>query len=161
MEALLITFAVIMALVGVLGAVIPMLPGPPLSFVGLLLMWFYEGSGVSPTMLWVSGILMVVITILDYVAPIWLTNVGGGSKQGTYGATIGMFLGLFFLPWGIVVGPFLGALIGELMAHTATDKALKVALMSFLSFMLTTGVKLIYSVVLIVIIIKEVIGMFF
>ena len=72
-----------------------------------------------------------------------------------------MFLGLFFLPWGIVVGPFLGALIGELMAHTATDKALKVALMSFLAFMLTTGVKLIYSVVLIVIIIKEVIGMFF
>lgn len=161
MEALLITFAVIMALVGVLGAVVPMLPGPPLSFVGLLLMWFCEGSGVSPTMLWVSGILMVVITILDYVAPIWLTNVGGGSKQGTYGATIGMFLGLFFLPWGIVVGPFLGALIGELMAHTATDKALKVALMSFLAFMLTTGVKLIYSVVLIVIIIKEVIGMFF
>lgn len=161
MEIFLATMAFLMVLIGLLGAVIPMLPGPPLSFVGLLLLWCCDGYDITTTTLWVTGVLMVVITILDYVAPIWLTNIGGGTKSGVNGATIGMFLGLFFMPWGLVIGPFLGALVGELVGHTSKDKALKVALMSFLSFLLTTGIKLIYSMVLLIMVVAELIDKIF
>lgn len=161
MEIFIITVVLILAVVGVLGAVIPMLPGPPLSFLALLLLWCFTDMDVSTTSLWVTGIMMVVVTVLDYVAPIWLTNVGGGSKYGTNGATVGMVLGLFFMPWGLVIGPFLGAFVGELIAHATTGKAMKVAMMSFVAFVVTTGVKLIYSVVLFAMILKELIGKLF
>jgi uncharacterized protein YqgC (DUF456 family) len=161
MELFLAMMAFVMVLVGLLGAVIPMLPGPPLSFVGLLLLWCCGGYDITTTTLWVTGVLMVVITILDYVAPIWMTNIGGGTKSGVNGATIGMFLGLFFMPWGLVVGPFIGAFVGELVGHTSKDKALKVAFMSFLSILLTTGIKLIYSMVLLMMVVVQLIDKIF
>ena len=68
----------------------------------------------------------------------------------------GLSAGLFFFPpWGLIIGPFIGAFIGELMTHATTDKAFKVAMMSFVGFLLTTGMKIIYSSVLLFIIIKE------
>jgi uncharacterized protein YqgC (DUF456 family) len=67
-----------------------------------------------------------------------------------------MVAGLFFFPpWGLIIGPFIGAFIGELMTHATTGKAFKVAMMSFVGFLLTTGMKIIYSSVLLFIIIKE------
>ena len=67
-----------------------------------------------------------------------------------------MIAGLFFFPpWGLVIGPFIGAFVGEMMAHASTGKALKVALMSFIGFLLTTGMKIVYSGVLLFMIIKE------
>lgn len=148
MEIILVILAIIFVLAGVVGAVVPILPGPPLSFVALLLLWFCEGSDISTYTLVVMGILAVVVTILDFVAPVWLTNKRGGTKYGTRGATVGLIIGLFFGPLGLILGPFIGAFIGELLANTKADKAFGVAFMSFVAFMLTTGIKLIYSLVL-------------
>ena len=68
----------------------------------------------------------------------------GGTKKGITGATVGVFLGMFFGPMGIILGPFIGAFVGEMMSdHNSTDKALKVAIGSLLSFFLGTGLKLI------------------
>lgn len=156
METLLITGAIICAIIGLAGSILPALPGAPLSFAGLVLLCFCDGADVSSTSIWVSAILLAIVSVLDYVAPIWLTNASGGSKQATRGSIAGLIAGLFFFPpWGLVIGPFIGAFVGELMTHATTGKALKVAMMSFVGFVLTTGMKIIYSGVLLFMVIKE------
>lgn len=129
-----------------------------MSFGGLLLLLLCDGAHISSTSIWIAAIFLVIVSILDYVAPIWFTNLCGGSKQSTRGSMIGMLVGLFvFPPWGLIFGPFVGAFIGEIVAHNATGKALGVAMMSFLGFVLTTGVKLIYGGVILFMIIRNVI----
>ena len=156
METLLIILALVCSIVGILGSILPALPGPPLSYLGLLLLLPCEGANISNTSLWVYGIFLVIVSILDYVAPVWLTNISGGSKQATRGSMIGLVAGLFVLPpWGLIFGPFIGAFIGELMASSSKGKALKVALMSFLGFLLTTGMKIIYGGMLLFLVVKE------
>ena len=156
METLLITGAIICAIIGLAGSILPALPGAPLSFAGLVLLCFCDGADISSTSIWVSAILLAIVSVLDYVAPIWLTNASGGSKQATRGSLAGLIAGLFFFPpWGLVIGPFIGAFVGELMTHATTGKALKVAMMSFVGFVLTTGMKIIYSGVLLFMVIKE------
>lgn len=156
METLLITGAIICAIIGLAGSILPALPGAPLSFAGLVLLCFCDGADISSTSIWVSAIFLAIVSVLDYVAPIWLTNVSGGSKQATRGSIAGLIAGLFFFPpWGLVIGPFIGAFVGELMTHATTGKALKVAMMSFVGFVLTTGMKIIYSGVLLFMVIKE------
>ncbi len=156
METLLIIIAIVCGIVGLAGSILPALPGAPLSFAGLIALLFCQGADISSTALWISGIFLAIVSILDYIAPIWLTNVSGGSKQATRGSVAGLIAGLFFFPpWGLVIGPFIGAFVGELMTHATTGKALKVAMMSFVGFVLTTGMKIIYSGVLLFIIIKE------
>lgn len=156
METLLITGAIICAIIGLAGSILPALPGAPLSFAGLVLLCFCDGADISSTSIWVSAILLAIVSVLDYVAPIWFTNASGGSKQATRGSIAGLIAGLFFFPpWGLVIGPFIGAFVGELMTHATTGKALKVAMMSFVGFVLTTGMKIIYSGVLLFMVIKE------
>ena len=162
METLLIAFALICGIVGILGSVLPALPGPPISYVGLLLLLPCEGGDISSTTLWVTGIFLAIVSILDYVAPVWLTNLSGGGKQATRGSMAGLIAGLFFFPpWGLVVGPFVGAFIGELVESASKGKALKVALMSFVGFVMTTGMKIIYGGILLFMICAQVIKLIF
>ena len=149
METLLIILALVFGIIGLLGSVLPALPGAPLSYIGLLLLLPCEGADISSATLWVTGIFLAIVSILDYIAPVWLTNLSGGGKQAARGSMAGLIAGLFFFPpWGLIVGPFVGAFIGELMEGSSKGKALKVALMSFVGFLLTTGLKIIYSGVL-------------
>ena len=145
METLLIILALVCGIVGLLGSVLPALPGAPISYVGLLLLLPCEGATISNASLWIYGIFLVIVSVLDYIAPVWLTNLSGGGKQATRGSVAGLF---FFPPWGLIIGPFVGAFIGELMESASKGKALKVALMSFVGFVLTTGLKIIYSGIL-------------
>lgn len=158
METILITLALIFGIIGLLGSILPALPGAPLSYVGLLLLLPCEGVDISNASLWVYGIFLAIVSVLDYIAPVWLTNLSGGGQQATRGSMAGLIAGLFFFPpWGLIVGPFVGAFIGELMEGSSKGKAFKVALMSFVGFLLTTGMKIIYSGLLLFMIGKEVI----
>lgn len=148
METLLLIAAIVCVIVGILGAVLPVLPGPPVSYAALWLMWWRDPSEVSAPALWITGIVMAVLLIADYAAPIWLTKKGGGSKQAERGTMVGLIVGLFFGPWGILLGPFIGALIGELLVRSPLRKALKVASLSFVAFLQTTGLKLLYGFIL-------------
>lgn len=145
---ILIIVAVLLALVGVAGAVLPALPGPPLAFAGLLTAYFVLPGSVSTALLIVMLVLTLLAQVIDYLAPVWLTKLGGGSRAAVTGSTIGMVVGLFFMPWGLIWGPFLGALMGELIQSGRLGRSLRVALMSFVSFLLTTGFKLILSIVM-------------
>jgi hypothetical protein len=135
----------IFVFIGLLGSILPVLPGPALSWVGILVLHFTDYVDFSTAFLVGTGIVMVLITVLDYFIPIWGTKRFGGTKSGVTGSTIGLVLGLFFPPWGIILGPFLGALAGEILANRKEfKKALRSATGSFLGFLLGTGLKLIY-----------------
>lgn len=155
MEYVIIFFAIILALVGLAGAILPVLPGPPIAFLAFLLLMLCDGNDVTVAQLVVAGIAAAVITVLDYIAPIWFAKKTGGSKSGTWGATIGLVIGLFVGPIGIIAGPFIGAFLGELLANTPKEKAFGVACMTFIAFMLTTGLKLVYGIVLLVMVFRE------
>lgn len=116
MEAILYILAFIAVLLGLLGSFLPILPGPPLAWLGLLCLYFIPESGITSRELTLHGAVMAGITVLDYYIPIWGTKQFGGSQAGVRGATIGLVLGLFFAPLGLILGPFIGALLGELAA---------------------------------------------
>lgn len=168
LDIVLLLLALLLCLIGVAGAIIPALPGPPVSWAGLLLLAFCPSLDMPfPTVPFVivSLLLMVAVTVIDFVAPVWMTKRMGGSKAGTNGATIGMVLGVvascmgFFL--GILIGPFLGAYIGELTAGVPSGKAFKVACYSFLSFILTTGLKMLYGFAALAFVVYQGVAMLF
>ena len=149
MDILLLILGIAGLLVGLAGAVLP-LPGPPLSFVGLLCLHFSSYAEFSLLMLYSFGALTVAITVLDYYVPIWGIKKFGGTKYGTWGSTIGLLLGFFVIPaLGIFLGAFVGALAGELIGGMAADKALKAALGSFLGFLTGIVMKVILCLVMI------------
>lgn len=144
MDILLVILAVICGIIGLAGTVLPILPGPPISFVGLLLIQWSRFAEYSAPLLWILGILTLLISILDTIAPVWMTRRYGGSKAATNGSLLGMLAGLFlFPPFGMIVGPFVGAFLGELSVHRDARHALRIAFLSFIAFLLTTGFKLI------------------
>mgnify|MGYP005839814807 CR=1 FL=1 len=130
-------------LAGIAGCILPVIPGPPLSWAGLLLLHWTRFAQFSAAFLLVMACLAIVVTVLDYVIPVWGTKKFGGSKAGMWGATIGIFAGVFFFPpVGIIVGPFVGATLGEMIAGKESGSALKAGLGSFIGFLLSTGLKL-------------------
>ncbi len=145
---ILLFVAFLLALIGIVGAIVPALPGPPLSFVALLIAYFCGDGEITSTTLLVMFALTVVVSVFDYVAPVWLTRLGGGSKYAVWGSTVGLLVGLFFMPLGLLLGPLVGAFVGELWHNQQAGKAVCVAMMSFIAFLLTTGLKLILSVVM-------------
>lgn len=144
----LVVLAIVLALIGILGAILPALPGPPLCWASLLLVYFACPGFVSTTLLWVMLVLTILAQILDYLAPIWMAKAGGGSKAAITGSTVGLLLGLFFMPTGLILGPLVGAFIGEMISTHNSSLALRMALLSFLSFLLSTGFKLILCLVM-------------
>lgn len=129
-------------LFGLSGCVLPMIPGPPLAYVGLLLAHATDKVQFSATQLWVWLLLVVIVQLLDYVTPLLGSKYSGGSKWGNWGCVVGTIVGLFFLPWGIIVGPFAGAVIGELLRDKELRQALKSGIGSLIGFLLGTIVKL-------------------
>ena len=144
MDILFIILAVILLVVGFLGTFVPVLPGAPLAWVGLLLAYFSSYTTISLVTLIVTCVLAILVSVLDNIFPILLTKKFDGSKASTRGATVGLIVGFFTGPWGIILGPFIGAFIGELIHNSEdTKKALSVAWGAFLGFLLGTGAKMI------------------
>lgn len=146
MDYVLIAIGVLFIISGILGCVLPVLPGPPLSYIGLLFLHFTEKYQFSNRFLIIWAIITVVVYLLDYAIPVWGTKRFGGSKRGIWGSLIGLVIGLFFFPpFGIIIGPFAGAVIGELTAGKNSGAALKSGFGSFIGFLLGTLIKLIAS----------------
>lgn len=145
MDIFLIILAGICVVVGFIGCIVPVIPGTPISYVGILLLHFTDKVQFSTQFLIFWAVIVVIVQVLDYFVPMWGTKRFGGTKWGTVGSTIGVFVGLFFAPWGIIVGPFLGAVIGELLYGRKSHEALKAGLGSFVGFLFGTVTKLIVA----------------
>ena len=133
---------------GLLGCIIPAMPGPPLSYVALLLLQATRFADFTVQFLLITAMVTIVITVVDYILPVWGTKKWGGSRAGTIGAILGLLLGLFFTPVGIIAGPFAGAVAGELIAGRDTNDALRSGFGSFVGFLFGTVMKLTVCVVL-------------
>lgn len=145
MDTILIILGFFFAFAGILGCFLPVIPGPPLSFIALLLVHFTKEADLSTNLLLTMAVLTIVVTVLDYVIPAWGTKKFGGTKYGTWGATIGLIIGFFLGPIGIIAGPFAGAVLGEMLGGSSGSKALRAGLGSFFGFLLGVGLKLIVS----------------
>ena len=146
MDITLAILGMILVLIGLAGSILPIIPGPPISWAGFfLLRWTdYVNSGAEgyENALWILLFFVVLVTILDYAVPILGTKKYGGSKRGVWGATIGVVVGLFFGPPGVIIGPFLGAYIGEITTGKKDRQALRAAWGSFVGFLMGVGLKL-------------------
>lgn len=141
MDTFLIISGIILMLLGIAGAVLPVLPGPPLSYAGLLLLHFTAKYQFTAKFLIIWGIITALVVLIDYMVPVWGARKFGAGKAGIYGCIIGLAIGLFvFPPFGIIFGPFIGAVIGEVITGKEADNAMKAGFGSFVGFM--TGVML-------------------
>ena len=141
MTIFLITLAVVCLLTGLAGCVIPVLPGPPISYLGILFLHFSKEYDYSLTALLVLLALVIVVTVLDYVIPMLGSKYLGAGKWGSAGSFIGTIIGLFFLPWGLIVGPFLGAFIGEKISGKGWHDAFVAGTGSLVGFLVGTLIK--------------------
>ncbi len=141
MDWLLIIIACICLLLGLVGCIVPMIPGPPIAYVGMLCLHFTDAVQFSVTELIIWGVLVAITVVLDYVIPSLGSKYFGGSKWGTWGCIIGTIIGLFIMPVGIILGPFLGAVIGELLGNRGYGDALKSGIGSLVGFILGTALK--------------------
>jgi len=159
MDYLLLILGLLAIVIGVVGSILPVLPGPPVSYVGMLLIHWTRFAQFSMRSLLIMAAVVVVVSVLDYIVPIWGTKKFGGSKAGVRGSTIGLIIGVILLPimgivigpfglFGILGGPFLGALIAERAAGQKSDKALRAAFGSFIGFLAGTFMKLAVSFVI-------------
>ena len=159
MDYLLMISAVVVVIIGLIGDILPGIPGTPVSYFAVLLLHWTERFSYSPRFLAITGLICAVITVLDYVVPVW----------GVRGSTIGLIIGILVLPTlGIVIGPFgilgllggpfFGAYIGEKMGGTPDNKAWRSAFGSFIGFVAGTFMKIAYTLVIGFYVIKDIIA---
>ncbi|MCC5923090.1 MAG: DUF456 domain-containing protein [Crocinitomicaceae bacterium] len=148
MDYVFLILASVFLIGGLIGSLLPVIPGPPLSWIGLLFIYFCSFITWDVNWLIITAIIAVVITILDFIIPAQGTKKMGGTKYGIWGTNIGLLVGIFTpIPMGIVVGPFVGAFIGELLQdHKDKSRAIKAAFGAFLGFLMSTFLKLVFCI---------------
>ncbi|MBT3356465.1 DUF456 domain-containing protein [bacterium] len=129
--------ATVLVLIGIIGSLVPAVPGPTLSFGALLILYFVKGFEIFPTFsLVVFGFATVILVAMDYFAPIVGARMFGATKSGIAGALVGGLLGLlFFPPLGIFIGPFIGAVTAEILGGKEVKDALRAGTGTFLGSM--------------------------
>lgn len=148
MEMLWIVLGVVLVILGILGSIFPLLPGPPLCYLGLLLQQFRAEKPFSVQFMLVWAVIIGVVILLDYLVPIYGTKKFGGSKYGIWGCTLGFIAAFWMGPLGIIFGPFIGAFIGEYIAQKDSTQAMRAAIGAFTGFLFGTLIKLVTSLVM-------------
>ena len=143
MDIFLLILAFLCMLIGIIGCIIPGLPGVPIAYAGLWIAQATERVDFSWKALLIWGIVTIVVSVLDYVVPAWGTKQFGGTKFGVWGSTIGVFVGLVFGAVGVIIGPLVGAIVGELIGGKQLAEALKSGWGSFIGLLFGTILKLV------------------
>jgi len=157
MTIALIILGLLIALIGFIGCILPVIPGPPLSYAALIILSLAkQWEPFSIAFLIIMGALMLAVSLVDYVFPAIGAKRYGASKAGVWFSIIGMLVGIFFIPpWGMFIGAFAGALIGELLVGKGGKKALQAGWGVFVGNMVSIGFKLAFSGVVIFFYVKE------
>ena len=149
MDILLLSVGLILMLVGIAGSLLPVIPGVPVSWLGLLCLYLAPSLPFNWFFISITGVVAITLYILDYIIPAIGAKKFGGSKAGAWGTTIGLVVGLIApIPFGILIGPFAGALLGELLFNRTEGKAaVKAAFGSFIGFLASTFIKVFATLV--------------
>ncbi len=146
---------IILIILGIIGCLVPILPGPPLSYLGIVSLQVTKFGDFSKQRMIALLVIAIVVTVLDYVVPIWGTKKFGGSKYGVRGATVGLIVGFFLGPLGIVLGSLIGAFIGEMIFKDDIKYAIKAGFGSLIGFLTGIGLKLAASLLMTFYFVKE------
>lgn len=149
MDIALLVIGLVCMVLGILGSFLPVLPGPGLSWLGILLLYCTDAVAMNYWILGITLLVTVAISILDYLIPAKGTKQFGGSSYGVWGTNIGLVVGIFApVPFGFIIGPFVGAFVGE-MIYNSTDhkRALKAATGSFIGFLASSFMKFVVCMI--------------
>ena len=146
MDVALLIIACALMIFGLVGCVVPGLPGVPVSLLGLIVAEFSSQVHFPWWVFLVWAIVTVVVTLLDYFVPAWGTKRFGGTANGMRGSIIGVFLGMFLGPIGVIVGPYFGAYIAEVSSGMEREEATRAAMGSFIGVFFGMVLKLICSI---------------
>lgn len=149
MDILISILAILAGIIGIAGSILPGLPGTPVSWIGLLILYIWGPEEMPLKTLIIWGIVVAIVSVIDYVVPMWFTKVTGGSKYAERGALVGLIAGIILTPIGMILGSFLGAFLFELYyTRQGVLQALKAAIGSFLGFITGTGLKTIVACII-------------
>ena len=143
MDILLIVFAFLLLVAGIAGCILPMLPGVPLAYAGMLLLHLTDKIHFTTYQLIIWLIVVIVLQVVDYITPLLGSKYSGGTSFGNRGCMAGTLLGLFFMPWGVIVGPFIGAVVGEMLGGQDLSHAIRAGIGTLLGFLVGTLLKVI------------------
>jgi len=149
MEVFLIIVGIIFLIGGLIGCFLPVVPGPPMSYISLLFLHFSKENGAFSTSFLLGFlVLTIVVTILDFVIPSVGAKYVGASRYGTVGAFIGMIAGMILfsatvilVPIGMILGTFAGTLIGEYIYGKNHKDAVQSGIASVIGFVVATVMK--------------------
>ena len=143
MDILLIVLAFLLLVAGIAGCVLPLLPGPPLAYAGMLLLHLTDKVHFTTPQLVIWLVVVIVLQVVDYITPLLGSKYSGGTSFGNRGCMAGTLLGLFFMPWGVIVGPFIGAVVGEMLGGQDLSHAIRAGIGTLLGFLFGTLLKVI------------------
>ncbi|MFH4966903.1 DUF456 domain-containing protein [Gaetbulibacter sp. M240] len=148
MDIFLVCIAALFMILGLIGSLAPILPGPPLSWIGLLILHLTKAVPMNLTFIIITFIIAIAIFILDYIIPAVGSKRFGGTRAGMIATSIGLVIGLLApIPGGIIIGPFIGAFVGEMMHAPNSRIAFKSAVGSLIGFLASTFIKLVVAVI--------------
>lgn len=137
------TLALVLIVAGLIGTLLPILPGAPLVFFGLWLIALIDGyRHVGWPTLTLLGLIVVLTVVIDFAASALGARKVGASRQAVTGALLGSIVGLFFGLPGLLLGPFVGAVIGELVAQSRVEHAARVGIATWLGLLAGSIAKL-------------------
>ena len=139
LDLVFVVLAGLLMVAGILGSFLPVLPGIPLSWLGLLLLHLAASVPMNYTFLGITLFVAIIIFALQYAIPALGTKYLGGSRTGMIGATIGLVAGIFIpIPFAILFAPFVGAYVGEIINKSDRKTALRAASGSFIGLLAST-----------------------
>tara|TARA_Y100001968_G_scaffold332453_1_gene390682 strand:- start:1700 stop:2221 length:522 start_codon:yes stop_codon:yes gene_type:complete len=172
MDIFIICIVVIILLLGIIGCFLPVVPGPPISYVSLLLFHFLTSYDISVTNLLICALLVIAVTVFDLWVQVYGVKKFGGTKKAINGSIIGLLLAILIpvfsmfipissfllpiVPFLIILGPFLGAFIGAQIDNSDINKSLKIALGSLAGFFLGTFLKFLVCIYIVILIFKSI-----
>tara|TARA_B100001029_G_C14942331_1_gene383914 strand:+ start:372 stop:893 length:522 start_codon:yes stop_codon:yes gene_type:complete len=172
MDVFIICIVLIILLLGIIGCFLPVVPGPPISYVSLLVFHFFTSYDISVTNLLISALLVIVVTVFDLWVQVYGVKKFGGTKKAINGSIIGLLLAILIpvfsmfipvlsfllpiVPFLIIFGPFLGAFIGAQMDEEDINKSLNIALGALAGFILGTLLKFLVCIYIMILIFKSI-----
>jgi uncharacterized protein YqgC (DUF456 family) len=144
LETIAIITGAFLILLGLAGCILPVLPGPPLSFVGLLLLALVKhfSAPLTPTVIILMAVITLAVTVAEYILPLVSAKRYGASKWGIWGSVLGMAIGIFFSPFGMLLGAFIGAVAVEWLVQKEKGRAIKAGWGVFIGSLVGTALKL-------------------
>lgn len=133
---------VLLVAVGLVGVVVPGLPGTPLVFGGLVLAAWADGfRHVGTGTILVLAAMTAASFLVDVLAAGWGVKRAGAGRAAVVGAMLGMIAGLFFGLPGLLIGPFAGAVVGEFITRRDLARAGRAGAAAWMGFVLALGIK--------------------